>query len=364
MRASFLLILAVALLLGLGVAVLVKASGLLNPPAPAVVQPAPPPPPPPTVLAAAHNIYSGDTIRPGDVRLRPLRPDEIAHYETNRDKYVAPVLDAANYRFPNRNIAADQPILKADLKELEKPEPLASRLLPGMRAVDVSITKDNSAGGLIGVGDWVDVYLSSDVGRSDAPGKSMHTALLAQSVPVVAKRNTLWPLFAPLPPDKPIEYTLGVNPYRAALIDYARSRGILSLVPVSAAEKTRLDDYQKAVKAGKTPTVAFPLDPNSPDSKEEEARIAAYNRGEQAVGPTDLIRLFALKPLQPPTPPLSVEMYAGTQQRGVMRFVSPRGSGTLSNGGAAPLAPHYEFSMPPSPESKETKPAAPRGKGR
>jgi Flp pilus assembly protein CpaB len=355
-RASFLLIVAIALLLGLGVAVLVKVSGLLTP-APVVVQTPPPAPETPSVLVAAHNMYPGDTIRAGDVRLRHLRAEELAHYEANKTRYLPPVLDSAYYRFLNKNLEADRPLLKDDLEPMAKPEPLSQRLLPGTRAIDVSISKENSAGGLIGVGDWVDVYLTTEVGRTDSDRRSLRTALMAQRVPVVAKRDTLWPLYAPLPPNQPIQYTLGVNPYRAALLDFARTHGTLSILPVSQAEKTRLDDYRKSLKDTSSGSVAHPFEPGNQESQDEEKRILAYNRGELTVGNEDLVRLFGLTPLHPPTPPLTVEMYHGVNKRGTMQFNSLNGSGVYTAGPTPQPAPHYEFLMPPSAETRPSTPA-------
>ena len=349
MRASFLLIASVALLIGLGVAVLVKVSGILNP-APVVTQPPPAAPPPPALLVAARNLYAGDTIRTGDVQLRPARPDEVKDYLANRPRYLPPALGAAYYRLPNKNIAADTPLLKEDLQDMNKPEPLHTRLPPWTRAVNVAATKPNSAGGLVQVGDWVDVYLTTQVGRSDEPGRFTQTALIAHNALVVAKRDTLWTVFAAQPSDLPIQYTLAVNPYRAALIDYARTKGTIALQPVSVEEKRKLDRQLQELHSEPSQIVAISIpDAESPEYKEEEKRLAALNRGEASIGAEDLIRILGLKPLQPATPPLTVEYYGGVQRRGTVTF-SPRGA-MFTKGEGLPALPHYEFSLPPGTET-------------
>src|SRR5262249_61912271 len=106
-------------------------------------------------------------------------------------------------------------------QEMTKPEPLSQRLLPSMRAVNLSLTKEHSGGGLIQVGEWVDVVLTSSV-ESDGAA-STRTATIAHNVRVIAKRNVLWPVFAPLTDDKPVHFTVEANPYRAALIEFAKN---------------------------------------------------------------------------------------------------------------------------------------------
>ena len=49
------------------------------------------------------------------------------------------------------------------------------------------------------------------------------------------------PVNTPLGPDCCINYTLSTNPYRAALIDYVKTMGILSLHPVGAVERSRYE---------------------------------------------------------------------------------------------------------------------------
>ena len=94
---------------------------------------------------------------------------------------------------------------------------------------------------------------------------------MAPSVRVVAKRNTLWPVFAPLPEGKPLQFTLEVNPYRAALIDYVSTRGNLLLTPLGAADQKALDEKMGLVRAHVTS--ATPLD--STQQRELTAKLAS-----------------------------------------------------------------------------------------
>src|SRR5260370_29348544 len=50
------------------------------------------------VLVAATNLFEGTTITNREVRLRALRPSELEQYKSNREKYMAPTVEAANFR--------------------------------------------------------------------------------------------------------------------------------------------------------------------------------------------------------------------------------------------------------------------------
>ena len=361
MRASMLAVIAVAAVVGLGVVFTVKTLGLLNPPpAPVVEAPPPPPaPPPPLVLAPVRHLFAGDTINPTDIRPRYLRADEMKEYEKNKAEYLPAVPEITYFRYSATAVAADQPLKHKDLKEPTKPESLNARLLPGTRAVSVGVHKQHSAGGLIQVGDWVDVYLNTEVSRTDLPVKIPHTGVLVQQALVVAKRDTLYSIYAPLIPGEPVQFTLATNPYRAALIEYGRTIGTISLVPVSGAEKRRLDalkaaalDDPNALPNGVTFAAA-----GSPEFRAEAERIDKYTRGGLAIGNEDLAKVLNLKPIEPPPPPVSapppptpapppqpvsIEIYSGVHKSATATFtpaVKPEPK-------PAPPAPVY---VPPPP---------------
>ncbi|HVS38944.1 MAG TPA: hypothetical protein VMS17_25525, partial [Gemmataceae bacterium] len=151
MKASTLFTLALALLVGLGLVVGVKYSGILNPPEKKADPPPPAPPPTPLVVAASRNLYAGDSISPTDVRLRPLTVEDAPAYEKNKAEFLPPVAESAFYRTVHKNITAGQAITLDLLEPMGKPEPLHDRLLPLTRAVDLQVTVENSAAGLIQV---------------------------------------------------------------------------------------------------------------------------------------------------------------------------------------------------------------------
>jgi Flp pilus assembly protein CpaB len=363
-------VIAVAAVVGLGVVFTVKTLGLLNPPPASVVEAPPPPapkaepkpepPPPPVVLVPVRHLFAGDAISPNDIRPRPLRPEEMKEYEAHKTEYLPAVPEKTFYTTPTRTIEADRPLRAGDLNPPTKPEALNARLLPGTRAVSVGVHKQHSAGGLIQVGDWVDVYLNTEVSRTDNPTRIPHLGLLVQHVYVVAKRDTLYSLYLPLMPGEPVQFTLATNPYRAALIEYGRTIGAISLVPVSASEKKRLDALRAAAMTDPNtmPNGITFAEPGTPEFKAEAERIEQYTRGGLAIGNEDLARVLNLKPIPPlpppqsappppappsPPQPVSIEIYTGVNKSGVATFTEP------AKPTPTPVAPPPQQYVPPPP---------------
>jgi Flp pilus assembly protein CpaB len=350
MRASLLAVIAVALIAGLVVVFAVKSLGLLEKPKPAEpppvvvekVPPAPPPPPVVRIIAPTRNLFAGDATSGESIGIRQLRPEEVKDYEAHKDEYLPGSLEAALFRIAARDLAGDRPLRKGDLLEAKKPEPLNTRLFPGTRAVTVGITKDRSVSGLIQVGDWVDVYLITEVSRTDNPSGVPHTALLAPHAQVVAKRDTLYPIYDPIRGDI-VSYTLASNPYRTALIEHGRNVGLLTLVPVSAEDKKRLDALRdEAIKTPASTSVAATFaPPGSPEFREEQSRLERFANGSLAIGDDDLVRLLSLPVLEPPPPPpklvkppkpqptppppapVTIEIFSGVQRSGTATFPVP-----------------------------------------
>jgi len=117
-----------------------------------------------------------------------------------------------------------------------------------------------------------------------------------------------------LPEGRPINFTLQANPYRAALIEFAQTKGDLSLALTPTARQVRADKD----KSG-TPVFS---DPDSKEYKDEDTRIASLNAGDLTVGDGDLERIFNLKPPPPKTPPITVERYTGLQFQGTTVFTA------------------------------------------
>jgi Flp pilus assembly protein CpaB len=308
LRASTLFAITVAVLLGLGAAVTAKAIGLFN-------RPQPPPPSKPEeiqVLVPTHNLFDGFTIQAADVKTRPLRPDEVSQYRQHKDDYLPPAPAAAVFRVLKKNVEAEQPLLREHVQDLAMAQPINQRLLPNMRALNVSLKKEFCAGGLIQVGDWVDVHLTSQIGMGDNDNATTRTASLAHYVRVIAKRNILWPMLAALPDDQPVNFTIEANPYRSALIEFATSKGQLALIPVPATEQRQLEERRQALlRTGNRDLPSAFSEPDSNEYRDEDTRVASFLRGELTVGDTDLVRIFGIQTPPPQLLPTVVQMYSG-----------------------------------------------------
>jgi Flp pilus assembly protein CpaB len=279
MKRRTLLAVTIAVLLGLGVVTASRYTDIFKTPPP------PAPPEEPRVLVAALNLFEGMAIMPGDVRVRPIRPEERAFYDANKDKLLPPLVGAGALRILARPVPADKPILETDLEPQRAPNPLNRRLGPGMVGVQVAVPAERAAGGLIQTGERVDVYLTTNIctnGKCD--NAVTQTAAIARNLKVIVKRNTLWHANAPVPADKPINFTLEANPYRAALITFAQTKGDLSLVPTSASRKA----------------------PDDQEFANDDERVAAVKKGELSVGDADLERIFKMQFRRPRQPQFDV----------------------------------------------------------
>jgi Flp pilus assembly protein CpaB len=394
MRASLLAVIAIAIVAGLAVVFAVKSLGLLEQPKPpeqVVVVKDPPPPAPPAsppivVLAPVRHIFKGDAISGENVAARILREDEREDYEKNKADYMVGDRDAALWRLAAKDLPGGRPLRKGDLDEAKRPEPLSTRLFPGTRAVTIGIPKDHSASGLIQVGDWVDVYVSTDVGRTDTPASSVpYTALLVPHALVVAKRDTLYPIYDPLRSDT-IPFTLATNPYRAALLEHGRTVGTLTLVPVSSDEKKRLDELRDTAmkNPGSSSVAATFAAQGSPEYQAEEDRIKNYVNGSLSIGDDTLVKLLKLpvieplppppkppkppkpvkpQPVPPPPPPVTIEVYSGSNRTNNATFPVPYDPPPPPVIPDPPEPPEPEYVPPPLPKyyfrNPDAKPKAP-----
>lgn len=323
MKASTLFALTLALLLGLGAAATARYAGLFD-----KKQPPPPeaPEPPPKVLVANVTLFEDITLTSSMVTVRTLNtPEDIKLYKQNPDKYMPATVTAAHLRTPNRTITANAVLMKSDFKEAGMPESLSSRIAPGYRAVHVEVLKDKAAGGVIQVDEYVDVFLTAKICiDDDCKTRVSRTACIAKGCKVVMKRGTLWKTFGSDPDGKPIPFALEVNPYRAALIQYAGSVGELALIPSQAPAK-------------KGPPFA---DPQSREYALEDQRVEKMNSSELTIGASDLHRIFGIVPQQPPPPPIRIVHIEGTQPVSQSVFKNPAtapGAAPPSQGG--PSAP-------------------------
>jgi Flp pilus assembly protein CpaB len=290
MRASTLVGLAIALFLGAVAVVAVRSSGWLNPTQPVVTKEEPF-----MVLVARRNIFADTAATTADVMLRPATAEERAEVLKTRGKFMPAVLEAASYRIANRHIKVDELLQESFFEDQSIPQSPTARLAPGMRSVNIEVPKQRAASGLLRVGEYVDVYLTTTI-CTDPKCQTPRTATapLAMHLKVIIKRDMIWTVMAPVPEDMPVSYILEANPYRAALIELAKTKGRLTLIPTA--------------NNLKNPAVMAAMD--------DSARVSAFLTGEASVTEQDLERIFNLKPYQTPEPPLAIEHYKGVEYVG------------------------------------------------
>ena len=309
MKASTLFVISIAVLIGLGTIGVAKYVGLFKsstPIAPVKEEPV-------LVLVANSDLYAGVAVTPSQVRIRELRPDERGFYEQNRTVMMPGSVAAVNMRVPTSPIRADSPLTRSMFED-KPPERVSDRLEKGMRAVNVAVTKENSAGGVIQLGEHVDVWLTSRVNDPLSGVPHLKTARLDRDCKVIMKRNNLSQIMAA--DGGTIPFTLQVNPYRAALIEWAKQKGVLSLQPVPTPKMMQ----ETGAITDDTPMKSH-TDTKSAEYKDEDFRIDQVNRGEYVVGDQDLDRIFKVRP---PTPPTTVLEIVGINPRGYVYFGDPR----------------------------------------
>jgi Flp pilus assembly protein CpaB len=286
MRASTVFALALALLIGLAAAAGAKYAGLFEKKAAVEPEPAPAF----KVLVAKVNLFEDMTVTSNQVMVKELPADELENLKvrlgsTWKEKLLPAMPTAAHLRVVNRNILADQILLKDHFAEAMLPDEISKRLEPNTRAVNVSVSKARAAGGILRVNEYVDVMLTTDIGFGES--KELRTACVARGCKIIMKRNNPWTMMVADPDDKPLNFTLQANPYRAALIEYAGTHGQISLLP--------------SPTPSKLPTGSF-SDPSSSEYAIEDQRVEKINQGTLTIGDSDLMRIFNVTP--PPPKPL------------------------------------------------------------
>jgi Flp pilus assembly protein CpaB len=339
MRASTMFALVVAVLVGLGAAVAAKATGLFNKAEPKKE------PPSIQVLVATNNVFEGDMLQTGDVHLRPASMQELE--QLRHGELLPPTIQAVAKRFAKVSIPADAPIRKEYLEDLAAPTELRARLAPGMRGVNLAIPKPHAAGGLINVGDWIDVQLMAAIetpavplpgGAAAAGGTTAQAAIIVRGARVVAKRNSLWPVNTPLGPECPVNFTLETNPYRAALIEFAKDKGTIVLLPLGDADKRILESRRNDLlnsAANSVVNISYGS-PESPEYREEDKRVNDFMQGNYVITEGDLVRIFQLKYVPPP--PLQVEAHL-EKVVGIQAVGTSRSSGVGMGDGQAEEGP-------------------------
>lgn len=321
MKASTLFAVTVSLLLGLGAVAGARYAGLFKkdeaPPAAKE--------PPIRVLVAANNMFEGVVVTSDQAVVVEVPPEApgYAKLKANQDKLLPPRPAAVSSRIPRQHITADEPLYKAMFADISLPERITERLDPGMRSVNVSVQKDRAAGGAIRVGEYVDVMLTSDINyKGERFGDGLKTNCIARGCKVIMKRNNPWAALGSDPDDKPLNFTLQANPYRAGLIEFAINKGTLSLLPTTAPQPTTTGSF---------------ADLNSREYADEQTRVDLMNKNDYPITNADLVRIFNLvppTPVAPPPPPKVTRNIAGVD------FVSSKvfSADGLPLGNAAPGA--------------------------
>jgi hypothetical protein len=271
------------------------------------------PPSPPKVLVAGQNIHKNMGVLSSQVRVRDAYPHEIEDLRNNPDKYMPPLVQAAHLMIAARPIMADTPLLKEHFLPLSIPGNVSDRLgeSPYYRAVNVAVPKERCAGGLLQQDEYVDVYLTSSICDGKHCDQAItQTACIARGCKVIVKRNNLWTVMAANPEGQDVHFTLQTNPYRAAIIEYAKWKGLLTLMPAPPGP----NKPGSQMRAPGVPTFA---EPTSEEYRDEDERVDRMMRNELVVGAPDLERIFKLKPPKVPPPgkePVMVERFEGLQQ--------------------------------------------------
>jgi Flp pilus assembly protein CpaB len=232
------------------------------------------------VLVANSDFYPNIAITAADVRVRQLTPEEISggFYDKNKGKFLPPNAAAVNLRIPNQKIKADTVLMREHFKE-EHPDPVSLRLDRGMSAVTVVVPKQHAAGGVIQLGEFVDVWLFYRL--NDGEGKTKAAfAQIARDCRVIMKGDKLYQTQILAPAEKTVSFTLEANPYRAALVDYAQQIGAITLLPIFKENPNVFEarrDVGMGNNLGRGPIFS---DMTSEEYRDEDVRVAKSRGGD------------------------------------------------------------------------------------
>ncbi len=322
MRASSLFGMTIAILIGMAVVFGVKTAGLFDRKLPEKKNEDMP-----RILVAQTNLFQEMTTTSADVMLRPVDPSELDQYLKNKHKYMPAILAAANLRILARNVPANEPLLREHFQDLGLPDPLGMLLGQGMRAVNLQLPRERCGGGVIRKNDRVDVYLTTQVcADKECTNPESMSAPIALGLKVVVKRDNIWTMLRGDDEGKPIPFTLEANPYRAALIEFAKTRGYLTIVPMGPVSKK------------------FAVTVN--EDKEEEQRVIDHLERGNPIGNGDIEKIFKLNPIAPPgggSPPIMIERWSN---------VIPKGGHTFPS--QAPYSPNIPTAGYQTPDGRPT----------
>jgi Flp pilus assembly protein CpaB len=236
------------------------------------------------VLVANTDFYPNIALSSADVRVRELTAEERSggFYEENKGKFLPPNIAAANMRIPSQKIKADAVLMREHFRD-ELADAAVIRMKNGMRAVNVMVPKERAAGGVIQLGEYVNVLLTCRIPKPD--GNTMvETAEIGRDCRVILKRPSLYPTTGSDPAGRAIPWGLEANPYRAALIDFAQCKGEITLEPIAKVNSDALTAKRE---------LGFG-DVTSEEYRDEDIRVNKVIRGDYAIGYDDLARIFKI----------------------------------------------------------------------
>jgi len=341
MKASTLFGLTIASMMGLAVVVGAKYMGYFETATPSDSKKSDLP----EILVASRNLFRGVSPSSNDVKVLKLSEAEREYYNRYKDKLLPAVPSAVEHRIAAQNVPAGQPLTEDLFEKIGIPESVTDRIEPGMRTVSLVVPRERAGGGLLQIGERVDVLMTSSICSEPQCGAPFTaTAPIARNLKIVVKRDNLWKVMAGVPKDEPVSFILQTNPYRAALIEYAKMKGLLTLVP--AAPGMMMKDKEPPMS-----------DPDSREYRDEEKRVAQFMNNENIVSDNDFERIFNLRLLAvpAPNPAARVELMVGTrvESDATVRgnFVIARNQRTKAADAAhdtndTPTYATYRFSMP------------------
>jgi Flp pilus assembly protein CpaB len=312
MRASTLFAITLSVLLGLGAVAGARYAGLFDKAEPPPTQPEKPPVV--RVLVPVTHLYAGIAVQPEYVVVKEMTmtPDDLKRYG---NRFLPPYPSAVQFRIPKQNIAPSdsRPLTEDMFEPHDLPRSISERLDAKTAPVNVAVSKSKSVGGTIRVGEYVDVWLSTKytVGTGRNAVEKVLQGCIAKDCKVVMKRDIIWPVMQADPDNAPVKFTLQANPYRAAFIEFAQTKGELSLRPTTPPATKSTGSFS---------------DLSRPDYIDEDARVNKIMSGEYVVGDADLMRVFKLAPPvappppAPPVPPRRTLVYYGTNMAGAALY--------------------------------------------
>jgi len=211
------------------------------------------------VLVAAGNLTPGAQLTTGSVRWQewPKASVDPSFLTQESAPDIGKFVKGAVVRTP---IMANEPLSVTKIVHADSAGFLAAKLMPGMRAVSVTISADTGAGGFILPNDRIDVLLTQQLGDTH----KFHTKTILSDVRVLAVDQTYDSKDTKTVVGRTA--TLELAPAQVELVERSRASGTLSL-----ALRALGDNENSAIQS-----VAAATPPNSGESDPIDFAIIRY----------------------------------------------------------------------------------------